>query len=150
MTPGALVVIGIAALAVYIYETQGGSSDGSSDGSNGPDLIDTLLSGITSAENVNPSHNNPGAICGSYTNGQCNGPKTFDTLDDGVAAAKALITKILDSNPAISLEQFVAKWTGVNSGPAFDNYLSTVEDATGLDATDQIGGYPTTGSAGTY
>jgi len=152
MTSGAWIILSLAALVIYVYETQtssGGSGSSAAAGS-GDDLIDSLLAGITQAENVNPSHNNPGAICGSYTNGVCNGPKTFATLDDGVAAAQALITKILDSNPALTLEQFVAKWTGVSSGAAFDNYLSQVEDATGLDATDTIGGEPTTGSAGTY
>jgi len=135
MTPGAWIVAVLAVIGIVLYE-QSTSGDGAGAGD---DLVDALLSGITKAENVATSHNNPGGICGSYdSSGNCLGPKTFDTLEDGEAAARALITKILANNPLMTLGQFVRKWTGVGSGASYDNYVNTLGDATGLDSGDQL------------
>lgn len=143
MKRDAELVIGIAVVAVLVYVVY--TADGPSESvagvpsSPGGGLAALILSGITGAENVASSHNNPGGICGSYdASGICLGPKTFDTPEAGEAAGEALVNKYLSVNPSITLQGFVQKWTGISTGPAFDNYLSHLEDVLGIDRSDPI------------
>lgn len=133
------ILIGAAILYLFYANSAGqaDSSDSSSGSGTSTTQMSTLLSAIAAQENVSPSHNNPGAICGSYdANGQCLGPKTFATLDEGIAAAEANITRLLNKNPGQTLQQFISTWTGESSGAAFNNYVNGVSAATGI-APDQ-------------
>jgi hypothetical protein len=146
MSPGAWAVLLAAALVVYIYERDNSASASGSDGGSDAPTVSDILNALAKQEGVNPSHNNPGAICGSYTNGVCNGPKTFPTLAEGEAAAEALIQKILNSNPGISLRDFVTYWTkgpgAIGSTPtaADTNYVNGVSSSLGMSPDDPISG----------
>lgn len=110
------------------------SDDGAGSGTDNS-LAARILNAIQDAENVNPSHNNPGGICGSFdANGNCLGPKTYDTLADGTAAALALINRYLVVNPTITVSDFVNKWTG----GATTGYLTKILMILHLEGSDPI------------
>jgi hypothetical protein len=142
----------VLAVAIGIYFLSGGgigsdSSGGTDTGSGSSTTVSlsSILAAIARQENVNPSHNNPGAICGSYNSaGQCLGPATFATLEEGVDKAEALIEKILSQNPGISVQDFVTYWTqgpgaiGNTPSAAITNYTNGVASDLGLDPSDPI------------
>lgn len=141
-----VAVVGVGAVVLYlVYQswTGGISSDLSGlltggGASTGTGLESTILGALSSFENVAASHNNPGAICGSYDSaGNCLGPATFASLDAGIAAAEANISKYLIQNPAMTVQQFVQKWSGA-SGNVLDNYVDHVSNDLGLDPSDPI------------
>jgi hypothetical protein len=109
-------------------------------GSGSGGLQATILAALSSFENVAGIHNNPGGICGSYdADGNCKGPATFPSLEDGEQAAENLIGKFIDSNPGITVGDFVKKWSGA-VGQQLSNYQHAVASALGLSVDDPIAG----------
>jgi hypothetical protein len=77
-------------------------------------------------------------MCGGYdSSGNCTGPATFATLEAGTEAALANISSYLANNPAITVEQFVAKWSGA-TGTVLTNYVNSVANDLQLDPSDPI------------
>lgn len=135
----------VAVVAIYYLvpsDILGSLGDVTSPGSSGDAGVDTaggaiaaIFNAISGGENVASTHNNPVGICGSYdANGNCLGPATYDSLEDGIAAGEALIQKYLVTNPSITVAQFIQKWTG----GATAGYISKVETALGLNPGDPI------------
>jgi hypothetical protein len=97
-----------------------------------------ILDALASFESVATQHNNPGGMCGGYdSSGNCTGPATFATLEAGTEAALANISSYLANNPAITVEQFVAKWSGA-TGTVLTNYVNSVANDLQLDPSDPI------------
>jgi hypothetical protein len=148
------IVLGVILIAAaYYYTTMsiaGDSSDDSStdDSSTGDSSTGTeggILAALSNFENTASIHNNPGAICGGYdSSGNCTGPKTFPTLDAGIASGEALVNKFIAANPLITVAQFVKKWSG-SSGAVLNNYTNSVSNDLGLDPNDPITDADTTG-----
>jgi hypothetical protein len=140
-----LIVIVAIAAAYFVIEGGDGAESvddggtlGSGSGASTGGLAGSILQALSNFENVLPAHNNPGGICGGYdASGNCTGPATFATLDSGVAAAEANISNYLLKDPAITVAQFVAKWSG-GSGTVLQNYTNEVANALGLDPNDPI------------
>jgi hypothetical protein len=110
----------------------------SSIGAFGSDASEAILSAISSFENVAYQHNNPGGICGSFDSaGNCLGPATFDSYEAGAQAAVSKISSWIAANPAMSVAQFVEKWSGA-AGATLQDYIAHVSDELGLDPTDPI------------
>lgn len=139
------VIVGgaIAALVGYDYLSSSSGSGGGLLGSASPvavigsDASSAILGAISSFENVASQHNNPGGICGSFSGGTCLGPATFDSFEEGENAALAKIQSWVGANPAMTVAQFVEKWSGA-AGSTLENYISSVSDSLGLDPTDPI------------
>jgi hypothetical protein len=140
------LVLGIVGLVAYTAITGDNLADdvldslpggGGSDGSGSGGVGSTILGALASFENVASQHNNPGGICGSFTNGACNGPATFASLEAGTDAAVSKIEGWISANPAITVEQFVAKWSGA-TGQVLQNYVASVSSALGLDPNEPI------------
>lgn len=141
------VIVGgaIAAIVAYDYlssSVSGGvpsllSGAASPIGSIGSDAASAILGALSSFENVASIHNNPGGICGSFSGGTCLGPATFDSFEDGEAAAVSKIDAWIASNPAMTVAQFVEKWSGA-AGTTLENYIASVSDSLGLDPSDPI------------
>lgn len=140
-----IVLAVLAAVGIVVYVAGEGASE-ASDGtlsSNpiiaaGDSAASSVLSAISSFENVASSHNNPGGICGSFdSNGNCLGPATYSSLSAGWSAAESKIETWIDNNPALTVEQFVAKWSGA-TGQVLQNYIDHVSTALGLDPSDPI------------
>jgi hypothetical protein len=137
---GAVVGLYIAFYLIAANVTSTGDGDGAPGGapSLASSLGSTILGALASFESVASQHNNPGGICGSYdSNGQCLGPATFDTLEEGSAKAIALINKYLVVNPSITVAEFVQKWSG-GSGLVLQNYINKVSGILGLDPNEPI------------
>lgn len=136
---GAVAVAAVIAVVIYERSQDGGSdSPAPIDGGDYGGSPSAILSALASFENVASSHNNPGGICGGFdSNGNCTGPATYGSLADGIAAAESKISGWLAKNPLITVEQFVAKWSGA-TGDVLDNYVSHVSDSLGLDPSDPI------------
>lgn len=144
-----LAVVLVGAYWLYTYVTgnnpvsaalQSTLNPDDSSGSTGGGLQATILAALSSFENVAGMHNNPGGICGGYdADGNCTGPATFPSLADGEQAAQNLIQKFIDSNPGITVGDFVKKWSGA-AGQVLSNYQHAVASALGLNVDDPIAG----------
>jgi hypothetical protein len=144
-----LLIVGIVVLLAFLLweSDDDNSGDGdAADTSNGSAPTDpnqtgvaAILSALAGFENVDPSHNNPGGICGSFdANGNCLGPATYPTLDAGDTAAENLIQSKINKNPLVSVAQFVQNWSG-GTGQVLANYINHVASALGLDPSEPIG-----------
>jgi hypothetical protein len=136
------LVAAFVALAIYAYYTDAGGIVETVEGITGTSASSGQEGGILWAlsnfENDAASHNNPGAICGSFdADGNCLGPETFPTLDAGIAAAENLINKYLAANPLITVSAFVKKWSGA-SGAVLSNYTNSVANDLGISPDDPI------------
>jgi hypothetical protein len=143
------VWIGVAialAIALVLYLDIGGLEDqadsflssitGGSSSSSGTE--GGILYALSNFENVASSHNNPGGVCGGFdASGNCTGPATFSSLGDGIAAAEAKINSWIAANPAITVAQFVKKWSGA-TGDVLADYTNSVASDLGLDPSDPI------------
>ncbi len=125
-------------IGYIVYTMEQNNTSGSTAASATGGVENAILNAISSFENVASSHNNPTGICGSYdANGNCLGPKTFDSIEAGIQAGLANIGNFLDNNPGMTVVQFVKKWSGA-TGTTLDNYVQHVADALGLGANDPI------------
>lgn len=143
------VVIGAAIAAAIAYAYFGSTSTSASSSvattgiagslaGIGSDAGSAILGAISSFENVASQHNNPGGICGSFdSSGNCLGPATFSSYEEGAQAALSKIGSWISANPALSVAQFVEKWSGA-TGATLQNYIAHVSDALGLDPSDPI------------
>jgi hypothetical protein len=147
MRPWQYALIVAALLALYYWYAEesgndplgvtdllGGNSTSSADGG---DVGQTILSALASFENVAPGHNNPGGICGSFIGGVCQGPADFASLELGTDTAVSKIDEWLQTNPYLTVSDFVAKWSGA-TGQVLSNYTNTVASELGLDPSDMI------------
>lgn len=159
MKKSAWVVVAIAIAIIIVYElfnglgagdteTDGDSSTAAPAASN--DLAALILDALTSFENVNRGDNNPGGMSTLGADGKMH-PNTYGSAAIGVAAAIALILKILVEFPTITVQQFVNYWQSGKLNPtdpqyatALRNYAQHVANFLGIGVNDPI----TSGSLG--
>jgi hypothetical protein len=132
------VIVAAVLIAVWLWIVPDGSDSGDGGASDGGTGVEaTILSALSSFENVATQHNNPGGICGSFIGGICQGPATFDSLAQGTDAAISLIASKLTNNPEMTVSQFVANWSGA-TGQVLTNYVNAVAGDLGLDPNEPI------------
>jgi hypothetical protein len=125
-----------------------GSTASADSGTTASGLYGTILNALAGFENVASQHNNPGGICGSFdANGNCLGPETFASIEDGIGAAETKISNWIAANPGITVAGFVQKWSGA-TGTVLQNYVQHVADALGLNPNDPIANAGSDGDGG--
>lgn len=153
MKKSAWIVVLVVVAIIIVYELSNGlgagDTDTETDGDSSTaapdnDFASHILSALTSFENVNSGHNNPGGLSTLGADGQMH-PNTYDNPVEGVAAAIALILKILVKFPGITVQQFVNYWQSGKLAPtdpqyatALQNYAQHVANFLGIGVNDSI------------